>query len=266
MSIMSRRRAVHRRRWPVVLAVGVALAGTPSAMSLARATTEAGRPDGGPQAPPRAMVGGVVDITSEIGFMGTTAAGTGIVLNSQDAVLTNNHVIRGATEIWVTVPGGGRYQARVLGTDVDQDVALLQVLGAPALAFETFGDSSTLALGDAVTAVGNAGGVGGEPSVTGGTITRLHRSVTVTDDKGLHPEHLRDLIETDAHVQPGDSGGPLVNAAGQVIGMDTAAAVDPPGQQATPDGFAIPIDRALAVVRAIQAGLGSADVHLGPAA
>jgi S1-C subfamily serine protease len=212
------------------------------------------------------MVGGVVDITSEIGYTGTTAAGTGIVVNSQGAVLTNNHVIRGAREVSVTVPGGDRYQARVLGTDVDQDVALLQVLGAPGLAFETFGDSSTLAVGDAVTAVGNAGGVGGVPTVTAGTITRLHRSITVTDGDGRHPEHLRDLIETDAHVEPGDSGGPLINAAGQVIGMTTAAAVDPPGEQATPEGFAIPIDRALAVVGAIQAGHGSADVHLSPAA
>ncbi|HMJ34291.1 MAG TPA: trypsin-like peptidase domain-containing protein [Baekduia sp.] len=246
------------RRWPVVLAAGLALAGTPPSSSPMRAATAADGPGGGSPAPVRAMVDGVVDITGHVGDTGTIAAGTGMVVTPQGAVLTNNHVIRGARRIRVTVPGGRRYRARVLGADADQDVALLQVLGAPALTPATFGDSSTVAVGDAVTAVGNAGGVGGAPSVSAGTVTQLHRSITVTDENGLEPEHLHDLIETDARIEPGDSGGPLIDAGGQVIGMDTAAAGDPPGPQATPDGFAIPIDGALAVVHAIQDGGGSA--------
>jgi S1-C subfamily serine protease len=263
---MSRRRVVRGRRWPAVLTAAVALAGTLSSISLASSRSATRRQGEHPPVALTAMDGGVVDVTSKLGQLGASAAGTGMVVTPQGEVLTNNHVIRGATDIRVTVPGGGQYSARVLGTDAREDVALLQVVGAPGLTPATFGDSSTATVGEPVNAIGNAGGVGGAPSVSAGTITRLHQSVTVTDDNTLHVEHLHDLIQTDADVQPGDSGGPLIDAADQVIGMDTAAAVAAPGEQGPPEGFAIPINGALAVAHQIEAGTSSADVHIGPAA
>jgi S1-C subfamily serine protease len=208
----------------------------------------------------------VVDITSELANQGAEAAGTGMVVTAQGEVLTNNHVISGGSNIRVTVPGGGQYPAQVLGSDPTQDVALLQVLGAPALTPTAFGDSATVAVGDPVTAIGNAGGVGGTPSTATGKVTSIHRSVTVSDDSGNPIEHLRNLIQTDASIQPGDSGGPLVNAAGRVIGMDTAAVINSAGGQAPPEGFAIPIDRALTIVHAIESGRASANIHLGAVA
>ncbi|MDX6729540.1 MAG: hypothetical protein QOK49_4345 [Baekduia sp.] len=263
---MSTRRAVRLRRWPAVVTAGLVLAGTLASISPARSTPATGRQGARAAVAMTAVDGGVVDVTSKLGEPGASAAGTGIVVTPQGGVLTNNHVIRGATDIRVTVAGGAEYPARVLGTNAREDVALLQVVGAPGLTPSAFGDSTTLAVGQPVSAIGNAGGVGGAPSVATGTITRLHRSVTVTDDNALHPEHLHDLIQTDANIQPGDSGGPLVDGANQVIGMDTAATVAPPGDQGPPEGFAIPINRALDVVHQIEAGTSSADVHIGPAA
>jgi S1-C subfamily serine protease len=243
---------VDRRRWRALLAAGLLLFSLFSPISGALATTATGR-DVGSAVAVAALDAGVVDVTTQLGYSGASSAGTGIVVDPQGEVLTNNHVIRDGTDIRVTVPSGGEYPARVLLTDPDEDIALLQVLGAPALTPATLGDSSTAAVGDAVTAVGNAGGVGGPPTVASGKITGLDRSITVTDDHGNNPEHLHGLIETDARVVPGDSGGPLLNAAGGVIGMDTAAA-DAGDQQAPPDGFAIPINHALDVVHGMQAG------------
>jgi S1-C subfamily serine protease len=108
-------------------------------------------------------------------------------------------------------------------------------------------------VGDLVSAIGNAGGVGGAPTVADGTVTALNRSITTAEEPGSGSEHLSGLIETDANVEPGDSGGPLVNAAGQVIGVDTATAVKSPGQQSAPEGFAIPINDAIAIARRIEA-------------
>ena len=242
---MSGRGAVRHRRWPALLAAVVALAWMPSAIWPARATTAS--------AAATAVAGGVVDVTSQLTSPGTTAAGTGMVVTAQGEVLTNSHVVRGATEIQVTVPGGASYPAQIIGNDAVHDVALLQVVGAPALTPATFGDSSTVAVGDPVSAVGNAGGVGGMPVVTAGKVTGLDESVTVVDDQGRNPEHLHGLIETDAKVVPGDSGGPLVDAAGQVVGMDTASTVDRSDRDSAPDAYAIPINDALRIVRGIEA-------------
>jgi S1-C subfamily serine protease len=208
--------------------------------------------------------GGVVDITTRLGYQGGAAAGTGIVISPGGEVLTNNHVIKGASQITVTVPGGPGYEARVVGTDPKRDVALLEMAGAQGLASAALGDSSTVAVGDRVKAIGNAGGVGGTPAVAEGKVTALDQSITTTDENGVDSEHLHGLIQTDARVEPGDSGGPLVNASGQVIGVDTAAAVDKPGDQRAPEGFAIPINSAMAIVRAIEAGSGSAEIHVEP--
>jgi S1-C subfamily serine protease len=266
---MTRRLPAHRLRrrlaLAVVLVICFALAGVGALTGLAGNTGASGPARAAAPIALTADAGGVVNINTQLGYNGEAAAGTGMVVTPAGEVLTNYHVIEGATQIRVSVPGGSAYDAHVLGTDPDQDVALLEVDGAPGLAPETFGDSSHVAVGDPVTAVGNAGGVGGAPSVAQGKVTALNQSITTTDEDGLPSEHLDGLVQTDARVEPGDSGGPLLNAAGQAIGMDTAAAVERPGQQGAPEGYAIPINSAIAVVHAIEAGQGSAEIHIGPA-
>jgi S1-C subfamily serine protease len=115
-----------------------------------------------------------------------------------------------------------------------------------------------------VTALGNAGGTGRLTSAAG-TITGLARSLAVQDDSG-GTEQLSGMIETDAALQPGDSGGPLLNSAGQVVGMDTAGSAGGGGRfaaYAASDGYAIPINTALALAKRIEAGIASATVHIG---
>jgi S1-C subfamily serine protease len=206
---------------------------------------------------------GFVVIDTNLAYQGEQAAGTGMVMTSSGEVLTNNHVIRGATTINVVVPGTGRsYTAHVVGYDVSDDVAVLQADGASSLKTASLGDSSTVGVGQAVKAVGNAGGTGRLTSASG-TVTGLGRDITVSADQG-GSERLTGLIETNAAVRPGDSGGPLLNAGGQVVGMDTAASVGYAGQQpATDTGYAIPITTALSIAGQIQRGDASATVHVG---
>lgn len=210
---------------------------------------------------------GVVDVTTRLGFANGAAAGTGMVLASSGEILTNNHVIAGATSIDVTDIGNGRtYKATVVGTDKADDVAVLQLSGASGLRTVTIGDSTTLGVGQTVTAVGNAGGRGGTPSVAAGTVTALNQPITAVDESDNTSEQLTGLVQTDAALQPGDSGGPLVNTQGDVVGIDTAASTGFQFQSGSSEGFAIPIDTALPIARQIAAGVASAKVHIGPAA
>jgi S1-C subfamily serine protease len=166
----------------------------------------------------------IVDVTSTLGFQGATAKGTGIVLTSNGEILTNNHVINGATAVSVTDIGNGKtYKATVVGYDESKDIAVLQLSGASGLTTATTGDSGTVAAGDSVVALGNAGGVGGTPSVAAGQITALNQSITASDEGSGSSEQLTGLLQTNADIQAGDSGGPLVNEHGQIIGIDTAA-------------------------------------------
>src|SRR5579872_4333653 len=167
---------------------------------------------------------GLVDVTSTLGLEGATAMGTGIVLTSNGEILTNNHVVNGATSVSVTDIGNGKtYKATVVGYNESHDVAVLQLSGASGLTTATTGNSSTVKVGDNVVGLGNAGGKGGTPSVAPGTVTNLNQSITASDEGGGSSEQLSGLIQTNANIQPGDSGGPLVNSYGQIIGMDTAA-------------------------------------------
>jgi S1-C subfamily serine protease len=206
---------------------------------------------------------GVVIIETNLGYQGGQAAGTGMVLTSSGEILTNNHVIRGATDIKVVVPKTGQsYSAQVVGYDVPHDVALLRASSASNLKTISLGDSGSLNPGQSVQAVGNAGGTG-RLSFASGTVTNLNRAITVGDDQG-GSENLSGLIETNAAVRPGDSGGPLLNASGQVIGMDTAASVsNDVAQTTTNDGYAIPINNAMSIVKQIESGDGSESVHIG---
>ena len=182
---------------------------------------------------------GLVDVVSTLGDENGKAAGTGMVLTSNGEVLTNNHVIDGATSISVTDIGNGHtYKATVVGYDKTKDIAVLQLQNASGLRTVTFGDSSTVSVGQQVVAIGNAEGKGGQPSVVTGSVTALNQSITASDEgSASNSEQLTGLIQTNAPIQPGDSGGPLVNSAGQVIGIDTAASsssATPTAQAATP--------------------------------
>ena len=214
----------------------------------------------------------LVDVVSTEVDQGAVAAGTGIVLTSDGTVLTNNHVIRGATSIKVTDVGNGRtYTAKVVGYDASQDVAVIQLQNASGLTTANLGDSSSVQTGDSVTALGNAGGKGGTPSVATGTVTALNQGITASDEgSGSNSEQLTGLIETNADIQPGDSGGALVNSYGQVIGMNTAASSGTQFQsqsgQAAVQAYAIPIDHAESIAKQIEAGQGSSTVHIGATA
>jgi S1-C subfamily serine protease len=214
----------------------------------------------------------LVDVVSTLGNQGASAAGTGIVLTSNGTVLTNNHVIRGATSIKVTDVGNGRtYTAKVVGYDATKDVAVIQLQNASGLTTANLGDSSSVQTGDSVTALGNAGGKGGTPSVANGTVTALNQGITASDEgSGSNSEQLTGLIETNANIQPGDSGGALVNSYGQVIGMNTAASSGTQFQsasgQSAEQAYAIPVDNAESIAKQVEAGQGSSTVHIGATA
>ncbi len=196
---------------------------------------------------------GVVRIVSKLASQNGSAAGTGMVLNSAGEVLTNNHVIQDAASITVTVASTGRaYPATVVGADATDDVAVLQLRGAAGLTTVPIGDSAKVFIGDSVAAVGNA--EGGAPTVVTGAVTALNQSITATDPGGGNAEQLTGLIRTNLAIKPGFSGGPLVSAAGQVVGMDTAATMFneylPAGMRA---GYSIPINHAIAVARQLEA-------------
>lgn len=204
---------------------------------------------------------GVVIVNTNLAYQNGEAAGTGIVLTSNGEVLTNNHVVRGATTIHVVLPQSKRtYAARVLGYNVTADVALLQLQHASGLATASIGNSATLRRGQSVTAVGNAGGTG-FLTVTTGRITGLGRTITVDDDQGGAVQ-LVDLLETDAALQPGDSGGPLLDSERRVIGMDSAASASF-SFRGSNDAYAIPINRAVSIAKQIVAGHGTTQVHVG---
>ena len=207
---------------------------------------------------------GLVDITATLRYTGQVFEGTGMVLSSSGLVLTNNHVVDGSTGLTATVVTSGRkYRAQIVGTDATDDVALLKLTGASGLTSVRVGDSSKVTLHSPVVALGNAGGAGGTPTVTSGSITALNRTITASDAGSGDSETLHNMLQTNARIAEGDSGGPLANAAGQVIGMNTAANTQSFGPQGSNEGFAIPINHALAIAHQMAAGRGSAKIHIG---
>jgi len=203
---------------------------------------------------------GVVTIVSTLNYSDESqAAGTGIILSSTGEILTNNHVIAGSTSIEVTVESTGEtYSAEVVGTDSTADVAVIQLDDASGLTPATLDDSSTVAVSDAVTAIGNAEGTG-DLVAAAGTVTALDESIEVGNEYTGATEGLSDLIEVDADVVSGDSGGPLLDADSEVIGITTAAS----SGTANITGYAIAIDTALAIVDQIEAGQASDTVVIG---
>jgi S1-C subfamily serine protease len=203
---------------------------------------------------------GVVDITTTIDYGAAQAAGTGIVLTANGEILTNNHVVSGATKVTVTVVSTGRsYAASVVGTDATDDVAVLQLSDASGLTVANLADDAAQ-VGDAVTAVGNAGGTGGTPTAAEGSVTALNQSITAGDENGSDSEQLTGMIQVDADIQAGDSGGPLYSGDHEVVGIDTAASS---GQTGTTVGFAIPIEKATAIADRIESGEDTATIQQG---
>ena len=207
---------------------------------------------------------GIVIINTALQYSGERAAGTGMVINAaRGLVLTNNHVIENSTKISATVAAGQKFQARVVGYDVTGDIALIQLQHPSGLHQVPLGDSGKVKVGDAVTALGNAEGRSQIVSAPG-RITGVDKTITASDQGGsVTSETLHGMFQTDAGIVSGDSGGPLVDAAGRVIGMDTAGNnVRLPDQQAAA-GFAIPINTALSVAREIAAGHASSTISIG---
>jgi S1-C subfamily serine protease len=208
----------------------------------------------------QAVEPGVVDVTSNLRYRQETAKGTGFVIDSAAGlILTNNHVIDGATRVTVTpVTSGRSYPARILGYDRADDVALLQVRGIPRLKAVTIGSSARVRVGMPVLAIGNEAGQGGSPTVAPGVISNLDRTIVATDQSSGLNETLHGMMQTSADIRPGDSGGPLAGADGRVIGINTAA-----GGNTVYSGYAIPIDQAMPIARQIAAGRAGARVQIG---
>ncbi len=195
----------------------------------------------------------VVDINTNLG------EGTGMIATSNGEIITNNHVVAGATSIKVMVDNRGTYNATVVGTDATADVAVLQLSGVSGLPTVKFANSSAVGIGNPVVAIGNAGGQGFPSTVTVGAVTARDRTIRASDQNGVS-ESLTGLIQVDALIEPGNSGGPLVDTSGDVIGMDTAAAsVD----GATPLGFALPVNRVLQIANDIEQGKGGPGIVIG---
>jgi len=209
---------------------------------------------------------GIVVVNTRLSYSNSAAAGTGIVIGSSGDVLTNNHVISGATKVSVTVPGTGHtYSAKVVGYDVTGDVAVLKLSNASNLKTAST-RSAAASVGMTVTAIGNAGGTGSLTHASG-TVTATGQTITASDDSGSS-ETLTGLIETNADVEPGDSGGPLVDTSGKVVGMTTAASAggDFRFEDSSSTGYAIPIAKALKIAGAILSGKSSSTIHIGPTA
>lgn len=208
---------------------------------------------------------GVVSIVTEVrttGFFGqtstSTAAGTGMIVTKDGYVLTNKHVIEGANSIQIVLDDGTTYSdISIVGQDPTNDVAFLKIKNASDLPTVELGDSKTITAGQQVIAIGNALGQF-QNTITSGIISGTGRAITATSSDYSSSENLTDMVQTDAAINAGNSGGPLVNAAGQVIGINTATSSDADGI-----GFAIPISSVKGMLKNIINNNSSDRAYLG---
>ncbi|MFE3901154.1 S1C family serine protease [Streptomyces sp. NPDC059153] len=298
----SRRRA----RRPVALLVAVAIAagvvGGGTATVIGRLTGNDTNSTGSGVVPgttvsqsSKGTVAGVAQAVSpmivEINATSTAgeSTGSGVVITSDGEVVTNNHVISGASSIKVTLSTGRTYNAKVVGTDADKDLALIKLQGASGLKTATLGDSSAVAVGDQVVAIGSPEGLTG--TVTSGIISALDRDVTVAKDNSGSQGQGRQgggeqwpfefggrqfngdpgnstttykAIQTDASLNPGNSGGALINMNGEIIGINSAmysaSSSDGSGSAGAGSvglGFAIPVNTLKADLGTLRAGNSS---------
>ncbi len=194
------------------------------------------------------------------------AAGTGVIASADGYIITNKHVINGANKVTVILFDGTTYdEVEVVATDPLDDIAYLKIKDASGLEPAKLGDSKTIKVGQQVIAIGNALGEY-QNTVTSGIISGTGRSVTASDGSGSNVETLTDMIQTDAAINSGNSGGPLLNAAGEVIGINTATSAD--GENV---GFAIPISSTKGMLsqlidsgKAERAYIGTYSVQITP--
>ncbi|MEV6165092.1 trypsin-like peptidase domain-containing protein [Streptomyces sp. NPDC052052] len=219
------------------------------------------------------------------------STGSGVIITSDGEVVTNNHVISGASSIKVTLSTGKSYTADVVGTDADKDLALIKLQGASGLKTATLGDSSAVAVGDQVVAIGSPEGLTG--TVTSGIVSALNRDVTVAKDDDTDQSQSQDqygqgnsqqwpfefggqqfngdtgsstttykAIQTDASLNPGNSGGALINMNGEIIGINSAMYSASSSSSSSSAGsvglgFAIPVNTLKADLDTLRAGNGS---------
>lgn len=193
------------------------------------------------------------------------AAGSGMVLTADGTVLTNYHVVSGSTQIRVTVPNGGAHTASVVGHDESHDVAVLKLSGAKNLDTVTL-DTDGVRTAEEVLAVGQGGGEGVLYAASG-IVTATGRSITASEQGSLSSgENLTNLVQTNAPIVGGYSGGPLFDAAGKVVGIDTAASATNSltgYQRSNAEGYAIPITQAKSIADDILAGRKTTTNHIG---
>jgi S1-C subfamily serine protease len=191
------------------------------------------------------------------GSQTASAAGTGIIISSDGNVVTNAHVVNGATNISVTTSDGKKHSATIVGLDATADLAVIKIADVSGLTPATFASSTKAAVGDSVIAVGNAEGYGGSPSVTEGIISAKNRSLSDSE------ENLSGLLQTDAAINPGNSGGPLVDSNGHVVGINTAVATGTTSEPAQNIGFSIPSDTVTKELPSLLAGKGASSSGSG---
>ena len=172
------------------------------------------------------------------------SAGSGVVISNDGLILTNNHVIAGASGIEIQFDDGRRSAGELVGSSAEDDIALIKANRTGTVP-ASLGSSDALRVGDDVVAIGNALNLGGTPSVTRGIVSAKERAISTAE------ESLDHLIQTDAAINPGNSGGPLINARGQVVGINTAIIRD-----AQNVGFSIAIDSVKALIGDLKKGKG----------
>jgi serine protease Do len=256
-----------RRLWPIVVAAALlsgslSAAGTYAAFSLtsqpATVVTSSTTQPGTAQAISITQTDAIISVAAKVkpsvvtitanGISGVspfsvpaTGAGSGFIVTAGGLILTNNHVVTGASSLTVTLDDNRQFPATVVTTDATHDLALVKI-NATGLTPVTLGDSSTIQVGQLAIAIGSPLGTFTD-SVTQGIVSGIDRSITVGDQSTRTEENLSGLIQTDAAINPGNSGGPLLDASGSVVGIITASASNAQGV-----GFAIPINQAKAMI------------------
>jgi S1-C subfamily serine protease len=254
--------------------IGYAIHGNPPVQSPSQSPSQSGGAPGGAtgfggstslSAIASEVAPGLVNINTTLAYQTALGAGTGMVVASSGRVITNNHVIAGATAINATDLGNGKtYLASVVGYDVSDDVAVLQLQDATGLETVSFSTAQTR-LGDRVIAIGNAGGRG-TPTAAAGVVTGLEKAITAESELSGTTEHLSGLIETNAAIESGQSGGPLVSSRGRVVGMVTAGSPDFAFSQGASQGYAVPAAAFRSIADDIANGKESTSVHIGATA
>jgi putative serine protease PepD len=252
--------AAPARRAPLVAALVAGVLGGAVTTGLALPVFTAGLDDARPAtalprvggtAPALPLTGGIADVAArvlpsvvsvEVRWAGSTGTGSGFVIDDLGHVVTNAHVVSGAREVQLALSDGRRVTAQTVGADTDNDLAVLRISGGSAPPPLPLARSADLRVGDTVLAVGSPLGLAG--SVTAGIVSAVDREAELGSGGRSQP-----AIQTDASINPGNSGGPLVDAAGRVVGVNTAIATigGRPGNIGI--GFAIPVDRAVEVAQ-----------------